>query len=221
MTKFCSRCGSPHDKKSSWCNPCRADAMRAYRATKKGKEATKRMEANRIVTDQRRAATAAATKQWAARPESKERLKAACKRYRDTHKDLLRVKERARRESDPNFKLRANIRRRLREVFARKGYTKKSQTRAILGCDYEQFAQFIERKFTAGMSWANFGQWELDHIVPISSGASEADIVRLSHYTNLQPLWRAYNRLKSNMPPEVWARYVEENNIDVRVVPNE
>jgi hypothetical protein len=30
--------------------------------------------------------------------------------------------------------------------------------------------------------------WDIDHIIPISSAKTKEDIIRLNHYTNLQPL---------------------------------
>jgi hypothetical protein len=39
------------------------------------------------------------------------------------------------------------------------------------------------------MSFDNYGDWELDHIIPISSAKTLEDIEKLCHYTNYQPLW--------------------------------
>ena len=52
------------------------------------------------------------------------------------------------------------------------------------------------------MNWGNYGLcngeekygWDLDHIIPISSGNCEEDIIRLNHYTNIQPLCSYVNR---------------------------
>jgi hypothetical protein len=37
-------------------------------------------------------------------------------------------------------------------------------------------------------------KWDIDHIIPISSAESEDDVIRLNHYTNLQPLCSYTNR---------------------------
>ena len=39
----------------------------------------------------------------------------------------------------------------------------------------------------------NFG-WDIDHIIPLSSASCKEDIIRLNHYTNLQPLCSKINR---------------------------
>ena len=36
--------------------------------------------------------------------------------------------------------------------------------------------------------------WEIDHIIPLATATTEEDIIRLNHYTNLQPLEAYYNR---------------------------
>jgi len=60
--------------------------------------------------------------------------------------------------------------------------------------------KYLEDKFSEGMTWDNKGfyGWHIDHIIPLSSAKNEEDIIRLSHYTNLQPLWGKDNMKKGN-----------------------
>lgn len=39
----------------------------------------------------------------------------------------------------------------------------------------------------------NYG-WDIDHIKPLITGLTEDDIIKLNHYTNLQPLCSYVNR---------------------------
>jgi len=86
--------------------------------------------------------------------------------------------------------------------FKQNGYTKKSRTYEILGCSFEEFKIHLESKFESWMSWDNRGKyngdfkygWDIDHIIPLASAKTEEDIIRLNHYTNLQPLCSKINR---------------------------
>ena len=66
----------------------------------------------------------------------------------------------------------------------------------------EDFFKHIESKFTEGMSWENYGEWELDHVIPdswFSYESVEDDGFNKSWaLTNLQPMWKKENASKSN-----------------------
>jgi hypothetical protein len=49
------------------------------------------------------------------------------------------------------------------------------------------------------MSWANYGEWHIDHKTPLSSFnlQDREQFLKAVHYTNLQPLW-ALDNLRKN-----------------------
>ncbi len=105
------------------------------------------------------------------------------------------------------FKLRRNLHSLILISINNKKYTKKSKTQEILGCSYQEFKIHIESQFENWMDWGNHGLyngqlnhgWDIDHIIPISSAKSEDDVIRLNHYSNLQPLCSKINRdIKKN-----------------------
>lgn len=99
------------------------------------------------------------------------------------------------RNTDPLYKLRSNISCLIRKSIKRRGYTKKSKTYEILGCDWNTLKEHIESNFDENMNWENQGTyWDIDHIIPMSSAKSEEDAIKLNHYTNLCPLESYYNR---------------------------
>ena len=61
---------------------------------------------------------------------------------------------------------------------------------------------YLESKFEPWMCWNNKGLyngefnygWDIDILYPISSAKTEEDIIKLNHYTNLQPLCSKINR---------------------------
>ena len=88
------------------------------------------------------------------------------------------------------------------QSFKKNGFTKKSRTHEILGCTFEDFKTHLESKFESWMSWDNYGKyngelnygWDIDHIIPLITAVIEEDVVKLNHYTNLQPLCSKTNR---------------------------
>ncbi len=139
-------------------------------------------------------------KEW--RKENGDKLREYGKRNYEKNKDYIneysRVYSINRRKSDPLFKLTGNLRNLIKNSLIKQKYSKKSKTYEIIGISYEEFKEFIESKFTDGMTWDNYGEWHLDHIIPISSALSEKQAILLCHYINFQPLWKIDNIRKSN-----------------------
>jgi hypothetical protein len=103
--------------------------------------------------------------------------------------------QRDRRINDPIFKLKHSISRMIRSSLKAKSFKKNSRSVHILGCSVEDFKQYIEDRFDESMNWDNYGKiWDIDHIIPLSSAVSEEDVIKLNHYTNLQPLDSYINR---------------------------
>lgn len=101
--------------------------------------------------------------------------------------------------SDSFYKLKVNMRNRLNTFIKLNNINKNSKTFDMIGCSPKFLKEFIENKFTEGMSWELMGQQiHIDHIIPLSSASTEEEIYKLCHYTNLQPLWAFDNLSKGN-----------------------
>jgi len=120
------------------------------------------------------------------------------KKYYVDNKEKANIRQKNRKLIDPLYKLRCNISTLIYMSVTKQGYSKKSKTYEILGCSFEEFKTHLENKFTEGMTWENHGEWELDHIFPVSRAIDEEHLIILNHYTNFQPLWKEDNRKKSN-----------------------
>lgn len=123
------------------------------------------------------------------------------KYYQDHKKELLQWHKEHNKEryyNNPEYNLQVKVRRRLWSFFKNKSKT--GRTKEMLGCSWDQLKNHLESQFKDGMSWDNMGKfgWHIDHIIPLSSAKSEVEIMKLCHYTNLQPLWWLENLKKSN-----------------------
>ena len=110
--------------------------------------------------------------------------------------------DKQRKADDPVYKLSKNLRTRLSNAFRDAGYTKKSKTAKLLGCEWEKLKLHTEQQFTNGMTWENYGEWHIDHVKPLASATNEEEMIKLSHYKNLQPLWAEDNLRKSDKMPK-------------------
>jgi hypothetical protein len=131
------------------------------------------------------------------------------KQYYQSNKSKLKAQimawNKTKRESDPIFKFSGGVRVLIRESFKRACsgvHVKSTKTQSILGCSMDEFIIYIQSKFQPGMTLENHGagagKWNIDHTIPISSAQCEGDIIKLNHYTNLQPLWFEDNMAKGN-----------------------
>lgn len=71
---------------------------------------------------------------------------------------------------------------------------------ALVGCNAFEFWCHIHEQLTDGMTWDNYGEWELDHIHPCSKFdlTDEDECKACFCYTNVQPLWKADNKAKGS-----------------------
>ncbi|MGQ3041102.1 MAG: hypothetical protein ACT6TH_15325 [Brevundimonas sp.] len=107
-------------------------------------------------------------------------------------------RQRARRRTDPVRAMQARLSRLHRHALAQVGAIKTSPTFEQLGYTADQFVAHIERQFVKGMGWHNMGEWQIDHIIPVSEATNEADVVALNQLSNLRPMWSPENNSKKN-----------------------
>lgn len=121
---------------------------------------------------------------WSASPEQRAKSKA--------RKDAYRATPRGRLEN----RLRAALRRALSR--GRGG----ASWEAVLGYTLADLQAHLERQFLKGMTWANAGDWHIDHIVPLSSftfaSDQDAEFKAAWSLSNLRPLWAEQNWQKTN-----------------------
>ena len=132
--------------------------------------------------------------------ENKDRIAAYKKEWKEKNRDHVnawtRKRDKERRKTDINYKIKGNLRGRLYKAV--KGLAKSDTTLKLLGCDIEHLKTQLESSFTDGMSWDNYGEWHIDHIAPCASFdlSNSEEQEECFHYTNLQPLWAEDNLKK-------------------------
>jgi hypothetical protein len=133
---------------------------------------------------------------------NKEKISLDRKQYYLSNKEEISKKHLKyiykKKATDPVFKFKEDTKILIRMSFNRCNHRKKSKTVDILGCSLDFFKEYIQSKFKKGMTLENHGQWEFDHIIPLATAKTLDDVIKLNHYTNLQPLWRYENRSKSD-----------------------
>ena len=121
-------------------------------------------------------------------------------KYREYGKNRVRdyKKEYSDVRKNPLKTLKYILRNRTSIAFKYRGYKKNTKTQEMLGVSWEICKAHIERQFTKRMNWSNYGEWHIDHIIPLGSAKTEEEIIKLCHYSNLQPLWAFDNLSKSD-----------------------
>lgn len=73
---------------------------------------------------------------------------------------------------------------------------------SLVGYTLDQLMTHLERQFSKGMGWHNFGDWHIDHIVPKSSftytSAEDPEFLECWSLSNLRPLWAEKNLSKGS-----------------------
>jgi hypothetical protein len=132
--------------------------------------------------------------------ENRDEILEKTRSYRIAHPEETKRRQREwkahKRATDPEYRLIENSRVRICEILRN---SKSKKSKEYLGCSALEFRQHIEKQFKEGMNWDNYGEWQVDHIVPIKyNSPSIEELMERLHFTNTQPLWALENIKKGN-----------------------
>lgn len=133
---------------------------------------------------------------------NKERALLTARSYEAKNKELIRARKneymKNRKAIDINFRLACNIRARVSRAMTNN--FKESSLSEYLGCSIPELKTYLESKFESGMTWNNYGEWEIDHIYPLAKAdlTDKEVFLQVCSYKNLQPLWKLDNRTKKD-----------------------
>ncbi len=159
-----------------------------------------------------------ATKKY--QTKNKERIKEVTKKYREDNAEKIRefnkkyskrleVKEREnkrkqkKRDTDPIFRLNNSLSFGvLKSLKTNKISKNRRHWENLVGYSKKILKQHLEKQFKKGMTWDNYGEWQIDHIVPLSffkyNSTNDVEFKYCWSLHNLQPLWKEENYRKND-----------------------
>lgn len=219
-TKKCSQCGDmkpleqfkiskkSHTGRGSWCKQCHnISSANRYYHKRYGEDpcVIKAIVASKISSTTKtckRCGIEKHKKQFVKRKQSVDGYRNICC---DCHFKEQRVREKAWRDTNPNYKLSKYMSNKVWHCL--KGLKNGQSWRNLVSYTLQELKQHLESKFQDGMSWDNYGQWHIDHITPVSrfniTSVNCDDFRKCWALENLQPLWAHDNWHKYNKLLEV------------------
>lgn len=74
-------------------------------------------------------------------------------------------------------------------------------TESLIGYTFKELRSHLEKQFLRGMTWDNYGEWHVDHIIPLSTfhiqSHDDPNLKAAWAMSNLRPLWATDNLKKS------------------------
>jgi hypothetical protein len=105
-----------------------------------------------------------------------------------------------RRRTDPSFRLKCNTRTAVWTCLKERDVAKYRSTFELLGYSLKELMTHLEALFTEGMTWDNYGEWHVDHKIPMNNfnfeTTDDPEFKLCWCLDNLQPLWGPDNLTK-------------------------
>jgi len=103
-------------------------------------------------------------------------------------------------DSDPNYRLNRSM---SAAVYAcLKNNKKRVPWDEVVGYTVLELKSHLEKQFDDGMTWENYGEWHVDHIIPLAAFTfttpTHIDFRRCWGLSNLRPLWARLNHQKGS-----------------------
>ncbi len=108
--------------------------------------------------------------------------------------------EKKRCDTDPKYKLGKRTRTAVYTCLKERNVAKYRSTFDLLGYTIEELINHLEKQFTEGMTWDNYGEWHVDHKIPMAkfkfTTTEDHEFKLCWCIENLQPLWEKDNLSK-------------------------
>lgn len=142
-------------------------------------------------------------KEWASK--NKEYRKEYHRQWREGNEDYKKYRreyEKHKKDTDPSYKLACYTRTAIYTCLKERNISKYENTFNLLPYTLENLMEHLEKQFTEGMTWDNYGDWHVDHEKPMTSFIMESPedkgFQECWALKNLQPLWAEDNLSKGS-----------------------
>jgi hypothetical protein len=126
--------------------------------------------------------------------------------YRKSERERHTNRNRVRRQNDPLYRFKSDIKSVVRKSFKRKNLDKSLKTEQILGIDLQSFFDCFNKLATDKYNMLFDSKiMEIDHIIPLYTAKTKEDVIKLNHYSNLQPLLKSEHKEKTKQDIEGYA----------------
>ena len=129
---------------------------------------------------------------------NREKLQAYYRIYSKKRKEKNNIYFNEKYKTNTQFRLNNNISRNIRRTL-KNGKDGKSWL-DLVPYTLKQLKRHLEKQFTKGMTWENYGEWHIDHKIPKSvfnfTEPGHEDFKKCWALKNLQPMWAIDNLKK-------------------------
>jgi hypothetical protein len=133
-------------------------------------------------------------------PISREKDQRRARELYPNHREWFRKRDRLYSATKPQYRLSKNFSRLI--GLALNGDKAGRHWETLVGYSLEDLKNHLEKHFSPGMTWKNYGEWHVDHKIPRSvfnfTSVNDLDFRRCWALKNLQPLWAKDNIAKLN-----------------------
>jgi hypothetical protein len=175
------------------CKPCHNEDNKEYR--KRNPETAAASSSNWAKRNKDK--VRAKSRRWVER--NPEKPSASAKAWRLRNPEATKERDRlanSKRNKQVKFRIRKSVSEGIR-LSLRSGGKLGRKTFELLGYTHQDLMSHLERQFIDGMTWDNYGDWHIDHIVALADfkyeSAEDQDFKAAWCLSNLRPLWASDN----------------------------
>ena len=120
------------------------------------------------------------------------------RKWKASHREQINQHEKERKQLDPVYKLKHQARNTIYHSFTRTGNVKQKRCEEIVGISANELVSYLKGTYQEiyGKDWDGVEKVHIDHIIPLATAATEEDVLRLCHYTNLRLITAEDNQRK-------------------------